>query len=146
MFLTMLQWRQAKVLLPELAAAAASNALSATIVANLKDFFAHTGAAFRKPACALLLRQIPVQQAAEIAGVAQSYIHASRSPQYVPTTHRLFTEQYAVGTTRARIHELEVMGSREWARTTLGAKSGQIDDTCYLYDAKDAFYHEKYQR
>ena len=142
----MLQWPQAKKLLPALFACAANDALASTMEDNLKSFFAQVGPAFRKPACASLLRNLPVKQAADIAGVKVSYIHDSRSKKYVFTDHRLFNEKYAVGTNRVHIHQMEVTATRDWARSALGGKSGQTDDTCFLYDAKDVFYHEKYQR
>ena len=143
----MLNWPAAKSAFPALHKLANREPpLLSTLQSNLTFLFANVGKSFKKPLCALLLRDVPVQTASVLAAVTPKYVHASRSPHFVPLEHRLCRELYSPGTTRTKLNATEVAATIQWTKSVLGSKSGQITgDTFYRYDQKDVFYHEKYQ-
>ena len=52
------------------------------LCAGLKDFFDNVGKAFKKPAAALLLSQLSVEEAARVSGLPKDYVYSTRKTAY----------------------------------------------------------------
>ena len=141
----MLGWSQAKKALPKLHALAMQLPLVRSLSANITAFLKSVGKSFLKPACRVLLADVPINTAVTMSGKTANYIYASRSHKYLYQEHRLWHEIYTERATRL-LEPVETWATIEWMKSNLGAKSGQTTaDIFFRYLTKDAFYHEKYQ-
>ena len=80
--MSFLLWPQVKATAPKLHAMALAASKAAALEAGVRTFFSHVGKAFKKPAAAVLLAQVPVSSAAALADTKPSYVYNARAPKY----------------------------------------------------------------
>ena len=173
--MSFLRWPQVKNTAPKLHAMALAASRAAALEAGVRTFFSHVGKAFKKPAAAVLLAQVPVSSAAALADTKPSYVYNARAPKYQADVYvqldiliiwmiRLaicLLRTTAVAVLGSSIHfircstlraphgpscPLEREATIAHMMEALGAKSGQTTEgERFRYDQKDVVYHELYQ-
>jgi hypothetical protein len=147
-FLDALRWDQATPIFPisHRLLASPQKSVPAVLEQNLKIFFQNIGKTAMKPAVGALMKDIDLASACAITGQSKEYVKAARAKSYEPEKSLLFTSNYKSGSIRQKLNPLEIKGTIEWAKSALGAKSGQkTADQFFRYQSKEEFYHGKYQ-